>query len=116
MRSRLQVRPTSPPRSLRSVHRGNAGWNVSGNDGPGHYVAHTESLPGGPASARLKQTRMASGLEIASHIQYKPACAVMLALSNLAASSSSVNPGNDQPYSQFDRRHIRLSESRIASL
>jgi hypothetical protein len=59
---------------------------------------------------------MASGLEIASHIQYEPACAVMLALSNLAASSSSVNPGNDQPYSQFDRRHIRLSESRIASL
>jgi hypothetical protein len=79
----------------RSVHRGNAAWNVSGNDGPGHYVAHTGSLPDGPASARPKQTRMASGLEIAAYIQYEPACAVMLALSNLAASSGSVNPGND---------------------
>jgi hypothetical protein len=79
----------------RSVHRGNAAWNVSGNDGPGHYVAHTGSLPDGPASARLKQTRMASGLEIAAYIQYEPACAVMLALSNLAASSGSVNRGND---------------------
>src|SRR5207302_10936102 len=44
----------------RSFHRGNAAWNLSGNDGPNRYVPHAGSLPHGPGSAWIKQTRMAS--------------------------------------------------------
>src|SRR5438876_8914296 len=61
MRTRPLVRAmnTHVDRS-RSFHRGNAAWNLSGNDGPNRYVPHTGSLPHGPGPARLEQTRMAS--------------------------------------------------------
>ena len=45
----------------RSVHGGNAVWNLSGNDRPDRHVAHTRRLPNRASPARVKQTRMASG-------------------------------------------------------
>src|SRR6266576_4632238 len=51
----------------RSFHRGNAAWNLSGNDGPNRYVPHTGSLPHGPGPAWLKQTRMAGKMIASIH-------------------------------------------------
>src|SRR5260370_18690015 len=63
----------------RFVHRGNAAWNLSGNDGPNRYVPHTGSLPHGPGPAWIKQTRMASERKMTTSIYN------MLALINPAA-------------------------------
>src|SRR6266481_962040 len=61
----------------RSFHRGNAAWNLPRNDGPDRYVAHTGSLPHGPGSAWVQQTRMAGKMIAPIHN--------MLALINPAA-------------------------------
>src|SRR5205085_7891263 len=61
----------------RLVYRGNAAWHLSGNDGPDRNVPHTGSLPYGPRSAWIKQTRMAGKMIAPIHN--------MLALINPAA-------------------------------
>src|SRR4029077_5129797 len=45
-----------------SVYRGNAAWNLSGNDGPDRNVADSRLLQNGTCAARLEQTRMAGAL------------------------------------------------------
>ena len=49
-------------RVAKAVLIGDAAWNLPGNDGPGRSVAHPRSLSHRVGSARLKQTRMASGV------------------------------------------------------
>src|SRR5207244_3172006 len=51
----------------RSVHRGNAAWNLSGNDGPDRYVPHAGSLSHGPGPAWIKQIRMAGKMIASIH-------------------------------------------------